>query len=119
MARTHACPCLLRFCGPRVHWWRGGLEKSHKMQKFLYSYRGVDIDKKKAKKPNIHFVNAKFEGYGAKHIRFCKWFKGNRGNLAHGWACCSHCTTHGQLSLCHATYIPRLHLFFLSIVLDL
>jgi hypothetical protein len=54
------------------------------MQKFLYSYRGVDIDKKKAKKPNIHFVNAKFEGYGAKHIRFCKWFKGNRGNLAHG-----------------------------------
>jgi len=42
---------------------------------------------------------------------------GNRNDLAHGQACYSH-TTHGQLSVCHVTYILKLHLFSLSIVLN-
>jgi hypothetical protein len=67
--------------------------------------------------PSIHSVNARFEACGAEHIRFCRQFRGGRGDLAHGQACCSH-NTHGQLSVCHATYIPGLHVFSLSIVPD-
>ncbi len=91
MAGTHACPCLLGF------WDQGFIDE------------GVE--------PSIHSVNARFEACGAEHIRFCRQFRGGRGDLAHGQACCSH-NTHGQLSVCHATYIPGLHVFSLSIVPD-